>query len=64
MTFQHDFARLTDEADRSVLLAELQVALLGSVITSDWVHEVDHSPVLQILLQNSVKTSVMVSLPA
>ena len=25
--FQHDFARLTDEADSSVVLAELQVAL-------------------------------------
>ena len=25
--FQHDFAGLTDEADRSVVLAELQVAL-------------------------------------
>ena len=34
-TFQHDFARMTDEADSSVVLAELQVALLGSVIISD-----------------------------
>ena len=25
--FQHDFARMTDEADSSVILAELQVAL-------------------------------------
>ena len=25
--FQHDFARMTDEADNSVVLAELQVAL-------------------------------------
>ena len=25
--FQHDFARITDEADSSVVLAELQVAL-------------------------------------
>ena len=33
--FQHDFARMTDEADSSVVLAELQVALLGSVIISD-----------------------------
>ena len=32
---QHDFARMTDEADSSVVLAELQVALLGSVIISD-----------------------------
>ena len=28
--FQHDFALMTDEADRSVALAQLQVALLGS----------------------------------
>ena len=33
--FQHDFARMADEADSSVVLAELQVALLGSVIISD-----------------------------
>ena len=33
--FQHDFARMTDEADSSVILAELQVALLESVIISD-----------------------------
>ena len=26
--FQHDFARMTDEADSSIVLAELQVALL------------------------------------
>ena len=25
--FQHDFVRLTDEADSSVVLAELQIAL-------------------------------------
>ena len=76
--FQHDFARITDEADSSssVVLAELQVALfrecnnqrLGPcgrpVIISDWVHVVGHSPVLQILLQISVKTSIMVSPPA
>ena len=31
----HDFARMTDEADSSVVLAELQVAFLGSVIISD-----------------------------
>ena len=33
--FQHDFARMTDEADSSVVLAELQVALLESIIMSD-----------------------------
>ena len=52
--FQHDFARMTDEADSSVVLAELQVHFLGSVIISNWIHGVGHSPVLQILLQFSV----------
>ena len=33
--FQHDFAGMTDEADSSVVLAELQVAILGSIIISD-----------------------------
>ena len=33
--FQHDFARMTDEADSSVILSELQVAFLGSVIISN-----------------------------
>ena len=33
--FQHDFARMTDEADSSVVLAQLQVAFLGSVIISN-----------------------------
>ena len=33
--FQHDFARMTDEAYSSVVLAELQIALLESVIISD-----------------------------
>ena len=61
---KHDFAWMTDEADSSVVLAELQAALLGSVIISDWVHGVGHSPVLQILLQIPVKTSIMVSTPA
>ena len=62
--FQHDFARITDEADSSVVLAELQVAFLGSIIISDRVHGLGHSPVLQILLQISVRTSIMVSPPA
>ena len=53
--FQHDFAWMTDEADSSVVLVELQVALLGNVLISDWVHGVGHSPVLQILLQIPVK---------
>ena len=58
--FEYDFARMTDEVDSSVVLAELHVALLGGVI----IHGVGHSPVLQILLQISVKTSIMVSPPA
>ena len=62
--FQHDFARMTDEADSSVVLTELQVAFLGNVIISDWVHGIGYSPVLQILLQISVRTSIMVSPPA
>ena len=55
--FQHDFARMTDKADSSVVLAELQVAFFR-------VHGVGHSPVLQILLQISVRTSIIVSPPA
>ena len=33
--FQHDFAGMTDEADSSVILAKLQVALFGELIISD-----------------------------
>ena len=62
--FQNDFAWMTDEADSSVVLAELQVALLGCEIICNWVHRVGYSPVLQILLQISVKTSSIVSPPA
>ena len=62
--FQHDFDRMTDEPDSSVILAELQAPFLGSVIISDWVYGIGHCPVLQILLQISVKTSIMVSPPA
>ena len=58
--FQHDFARMTDEADSSVVLAELQVAYFREVAESMG----SHSPVLQILLQISVRTSIMVSPPA
>ena len=58
---QNDNARMTDEADSSVVLAELQVPFLGSVIISDCVHGVGHTPVLQILLQISAKISNMLS---
>ena len=33
--FHYDFARMNDEADSSVVLAELKVSLLGNVIISD-----------------------------
>ena len=62
--FQHDFARMTDEADSSVFLAELQVALFKACNNQRLSHGVGHSPVLQILLQISVRTSIMVSPPA
>ena len=40
-------ALVADEADRSVVLALLQVVFLGK-ITEDWVHGFCHSPVRQI----------------
>ena len=46
---------MTNEADSSVVLADLQVTLFRECN--------NHSPVLQILLQSSVK-KVMVSPPA
>ena len=61
--FQHDFARIIDEADSFVVLAELQVALFREC-KYQRVHGVCHSPVLQTLLQISFKTSTMVSPPA
>ena len=36
----------------------------GRVMTSDWVHDVGHSPVCQILLQIVVSASIMASPPA
>ena len=45
MTFQHDFGRVTDKADGSIVLAELYVAFLESVIIFNWAHGVGHSPV-------------------
>ena len=45
--FQHDFARMTDEADRSVVLAELQVALFRERINqrlSPWGRPFSCSP--------------------
>ena len=54
---------MTDEADSSVVLAELQVALFREC-NNQRVHGVGHSPVLQILLQISIRTSIVVSPPA
>ena len=62
--FQHDFVCMTDEADSSVVLAELQVALFrecNNQRLSPWGRPFSF---LQILLQISVKTSIMVSPPA
>ena len=61
---QHDFAWMTDEAYSSVVLALLQVAFLGNVMTKDWVHGVGHSPVRQILLQVVVRAGITSSPPA
>ena len=62
---QHDFAWVTDEAARSaVVLALLQVAVLGSVMAKDWVHGVGHSPVCQIFLQIVVRAVLTFSPPA
>ena len=55
---------MVDVADVAVVLAELQVAFLGSVIVSDWVRAVGYSLVFQILLQTFVKASIVVSLSA
>ena len=45
--FQHDFARMTDEADGSVVLAELQVALFRECVNqqlSPWCWPFSWSP--------------------
>ena len=45
--FQHDFARMTDEADSSVVLAELQVALFrecNNLRLSSWGRPFSYSP--------------------
>ena len=55
---QHDFAYMPDESDRSAVLALLQVALLGTVTTKDWVHRAGHSTVCQILLQIVVRAVI------
>ena len=61
---QHDYAWVTDEADRSVVLALLQVAFVGNVTTRDWVRRVGHFLVCQILLQIVVGAVIMSSRPS
>ena len=65
---QHDFARVADEADRSIVLALLHVAFIWNLVTKDWVQGVGHSPVCQILLQIVVRAWIssagMLSTPA
>ena len=41
---------MADDADHLVILALLQIAFLGSVMTKDWVQGIGYSPVYQILL--------------
>ena len=62
--FQHDFTWMIDEADDSVLLAELYVAHFMECNDQRLSQWVGHSPVFQSLLQIFVKTSIMVSPPA
>ena len=50
--------------DGTVVLAQLQVTLLGNVIISDCVHVVGHSPNFQSLLHIIVSASIMASPPA
>ena len=58
--FQQNFACM---ADRMVVLAWLEIAFLRSVMVSDWVHEVGHLPVCQILLQKMVSMSITAFCP-
>ena len=53
---------MTVEAGSSVFLAELQVALFRECNNQRLSHGVGHSPILRILLQICVKTSIMISL--
>ena len=61
---QHNFAWVTDEANRSVVFALCRLPFLGSVMTKDWVHGVGHSPVCQILLQIVARAVITSSPPA
>ena len=61
---QHDFTGMTDEANSSVILAELLAALFRECNDQRLSPWVGHSPVFEILVQIFVKTSIMVSPPA
>ena len=54
---------MSDKADGSVVLAQLQVAFLWGCDNLDWVHVIGHSPVFQILLQIEVSMSYSGSPP-
>ena len=60
----HDFAWVTDKADRSIVPALLQVAFLGKCDDKGWVQGVCHSPICQILLQIIARAVITSSLPA
>ena len=55
MTLNMTLLEMTDEADSSVVLAKLQVALFRECNTQRLTHGIGHFPVLQILVQISVK---------
>ena len=61
---QHDFAWVADEADRSVVLALLQVASLGRCDDQGLGPRVCHSPVCQILLRIVARAVIPSSPPA
>ena len=50
---------MADEADGSVVLAQLQVSLESD--NQGFVHPDGHSPVFKIVLQTGVRTSIMAS---
>ena len=52
-------ARIIYEVRGLEVLVELYVSIFRSVVINDWVYGVDHSPVLQILLQTFVNTSAI-----
>ena len=61
---QHDFAWVANEADRSVVLALLQIGFLGKCDDQGLVHRVSQPSVYQILSQIVVKVVMTYSPPA